>query len=91
MSIYYYNCYFYGEFNAVGGGKVAGVVNVVCGDAHIYKNHIDFAKQLLTRNSYPYPKLIIKNKLKNIEDFTYDDLILIDYKSHPNIKAPMAI
>ena len=68
-----------------------GFINVVCGDAHIYKNHIDLAKQLLTRTSFPYPKLIIKNKKKNIEDFIYDDLILIDYKTHPNIKAPMAI
>ena len=68
-----------------------GFINVVCGDAHIYKNHIDLAKQLLTRTSYPYPKLIVKNKKKNIEDFTYEDLVLIDYKSHPNIKAPMAV
>ena len=68
-----------------------GFINVVCGDAHIYKNHIDLAKQMLSRSSYPYPKLIVKNKKKNIEDFSYDDLVLIDYKSHPNIKAPMAV
>ena len=68
-----------------------GFINVVCGDAHIYKNHIELAKQLLTRTSYPYPKLIVKNKKKNIEDFAYEDLVLIDYKSHPNIKAPMAV
>jgi len=68
-----------------------GFINVIIGDAHIYNNHIEFSKFMLTRNSYPYPKLIIKNKKNNIEDFNYDDLLLIAYKSHPNIKAPMAV
>ena len=65
---------------------------MVCGDAHIYKNHIILAEQMLIRKSYPYGKLVILHKKKNIEDFNYDDITLIGYKSHPNdLKGEMAV
>jgi thymidylate synthase len=69
-----------------------GEITMVCGDAHIYKNHIELAKKMIERSSYPYPKLIVLNKKNNIEDFMYEDLKLIGYKSHPNdLKGEMAI
>ena len=69
-----------------------GTITLVCGDAHIYKNHIEQAKIMVNRQSYPYGKLIVINKKKNIEDFSYEDIKLIGYKSHPNdIKCDMAI
>ena len=73
-----------------------GVLTVFIADAHIYKTHIEQVKQNLTRNPYPYPKLLICGgksnlKKKNILEFTYEDLEFLGYKSHPNIKADMAI
>tara|TARA_B100000927_G_scaffold281457_1_gene267027 strand:- start:1742 stop:2623 length:882 start_codon:yes stop_codon:yes gene_type:complete len=56
------------------------------GDCHIYNNHIDQAKEQLERVGYPLPEL----KLSNIDvlggEFDYE---LIDYNSHPTIKAPL--
>ena len=69
-----------------------GSVTMVCGDAHIYKNHIEQAKIMINRKSYPYGKLVILNSKKNIEDFCYEDIKLIGYKAHPNdIKGAMAV
>tara|TARA_Y100000741_G_scaffold181930_1_gene138283 strand:- start:196 stop:1656 length:1461 start_codon:yes stop_codon:yes gene_type:complete len=68
-----------------------GFISVVCGDAHIYKNHIELSKKMIERESYPYPKLFIKNKKNNIEDFCYEDLQIIGYKSHESMKTTMAI
>ena len=65
---------------------------MVCGDAHIYKNHIELAKIMVERESYPYPKLVIMNKKNKIEDFVYEDIKLIGYKTHPNdLKGAMAV
>ena len=69
-----------------------GFLNVICGDAHIYNNHIDLTKQMISRESYPYCKLIIKKQIDNIEDYNYNDINLIVYKSHlNNLKGKMAI
>jgi len=69
-----------------------GTLSVICGDAHIYKNHIELSKQMITRESYPYGKLIIKKKVDKIEEFTYEDINIIGYKSHSNdLKGKMAI
>ena len=49
----------------------------------------------MERIPYPYPKLVIKNEkcknVKNIMDYCWEDFELIGYKSHPGIKADMAI
>ena len=69
-----------------------GFITMVCGDAHIYKNHIEQAKIMINRQSYPYGKLVVLNKKKNMEDFSYEDIKLIGYKAHPNdIKGAMAV
>jgi len=69
-----------------------GSVTMVCGDAHIYKNHIEQAKIMINRQSYPYGRLLVINKKKSIEDFNYEDIKLIGYKSHLNdIKGSMAV
>ena len=69
-----------------------GILKVVCGDAHIYSNHVEFAKNMINRESYPYPKLVVKKTYDNIEDFEYTDLSVIGYKSSPNdYKASMAV
>ena len=60
------------------------------GDAHLYLNHLEQAKVQLARKPKKSPKMNIKNK-KSIFDFVYDDFQLINYESHPHIKAPIAV
>lgn len=61
------------------------------GDVHLYKNHIEQAIVQLSREPYPLPKMGINPDVKNIFDFQYSDFVLIDYQSHPKIKADIAI
>ena len=61
------------------------------GDAHIYLNHFEQVKEQLSRKPLPLPKLWINPEIKNIDDFKMDDLKLISYEHHPQIKAPMAV
>jgi len=69
-----------------------GELTMVCGDAHIYKTHIELAEKMIHRESYPYPKLAVMEKKTKIEDFVYEDIKLMGYKSHPNdLKGEMAI
>lgn len=60
------------------------------GDAHIYSNHIDAVETQLARTSYDPPSLKI-NTDKSIFDLEYEDLEIINYESHPIIKAPIAV
>lgn len=60
------------------------------GDAHIYSNHIDAIQKQLSRDSYAPPKLKI-NSDRSLFDIEYEDLEIIDYQSHPGIKAPIAV
>ena len=61
------------------------------GDAHLYKNHIEQTKLQLTREQMPLPKLKLNPSIKNIFDFTFEDIEIVGYESHPTIKAPIAI
>ena len=61
---------------------------ITFGDFHIYQNHIDQVKTLISRVPYKFPKLIIK---KDIFNATEEDFELIDYVSHETIKADMAV
>lgn len=60
-------------------------------DTHIYLNHIDQVKEQLSRKAYRLPKLWLNPEVKDIDKFTMDDIKLIGYKSHPAIKAEMAV
>jgi dihydrofolate reductase/thymidylate synthase len=78
--------------NMEGIDLVPGELTVFIADAHIYKSHIEQVKQNLERSPYPYPKLIIHNgKKQDILEYKFEDIELIGYKAHPNIKAEMAI
>ncbi|GGH60801.1 thymidylate synthase [Rothia aerolata] len=61
------------------------------GDCHIYSNHFEQVREQLSREPYPYPKLVIKNKKQSLADYEFEDFELIDYKHHPGIKAPIAV
>lgn len=61
------------------------------GDAHLYTNHFDQARLQLSRSHYPLPELKLNKEIKNIFDFRFEDIEIINYQSHPTIKAPIAI
>lgn len=61
------------------------------GDTHIYMNHIDPVSEQLTRDPLELPTLWINPDIESIDDFTMDDIKLIDYQHHPAIKANMAV
>jgi thymidylate synthase len=61
------------------------------GDFHIYKNHIEQVKLQIERNPYPLPKLKIKNKYQNLEDYNFSDFELINYKHHSKIVGKVAV
>lgn len=61
------------------------------GDTHLYHNHFEQAKEMLERESFPLSKLTLNAKVKNIDDFVYDDIIVSEYQSGPAIKAPVAV
>jgi len=61
------------------------------GDLHLYNNHIKQAQLQLTREPYPLPKMEINPGIKSIFDFEYEDFELVDYQSHPHIKAEVSV
>lgn len=61
------------------------------GDAHIYHNHFEQVEEILTRKPKPLPKLKLNPDVRCIDDFTLDDIEVVDYQYHPNIPAPVAI
>ena len=61
------------------------------GDVHLYLNHMEQAKEQLSREPYTLPKLNIKRKPDSIYDYAYEDFELANYQCHPHIKAPISI
>ena len=61
------------------------------GDVHLYSNHFEQAKLQLSREPFPLPKLVIKRRPSSIFDYEYEDFEIVNYQSHPSIKAPIAV
>ncbi len=61
------------------------------GDAHLYLNHLEQVDLQLSREPYPLPTMTLNPDIRSVFDFTYDDITLNDYQSHPAIKAPIAV
>lgn len=61
------------------------------GDAHLYSNHLEQADTQLTREPLVLPQLELNPDIDDLFAFTYDDIRLIGYQSHPRIKAPIAV
>jgi thymidylate synthase len=61
------------------------------GDVHIYKNHIEQVKLQLTRTPKELPRLMLSPDIDDIDDFTFGDIVLLDYDPYPSIKAEVAV
>lgn len=61
------------------------------GDAHLYANHFDQAREQLKRIPKPLPTMKINPKVRGIFDFHYDDFELLDYNPDAHIRAPIAV
>ena len=61
------------------------------GDLHLYKNHLDQAKEQLSRTPRAQPTMRINPEVKNLNDFVYEDFSLENYDPHPTIKAPISV
>jgi thymidylate synthase len=61
------------------------------GDAHLYLNHLDQAREQLSRKPYPLPTMRINPDVKDIFAFTREDFVLENYQAHPSIKAEIAV
>ena len=61
------------------------------GDAHLYLNHLDQAREQLTREPRKLPGLELNPAVTNIFEFTYEDFHVHNYDPHPAIKAPISV
>jgi len=68
-----------------------GELIISTGDTHIYNNHLDQVREQLTRTPLELPTLWLNPTVTSIDNFTMNDVKLLDYKSMDSIKAPMAV
>ena len=61
------------------------------GDCHIYQNHREQVELQLTRSLYTLPTLVLNPDIDDIFAFTYEDISVEGYESHPAIKAKVAV
>ncbi|MGR7997463.1 MULTISPECIES: thymidylate synthase [unclassified Xanthobacter] len=61
------------------------------GDAHLYLNHLDQAREQLARSPRPLPRLLLNPAVTDLFGFQYADVAFEGYDPHPHIKAPVAV
>ena len=61
------------------------------GDAHLYSNHFEQAREQLSREPRALPRLALNPDVRALEDFRYDDVGIVGYAPHPAIRAPVAV
>jgi thymidylate synthase len=63
----------------------------IMGDTHLYLNHLEQAKIQLTRVPFSLPTMHINPNVSSIFGFNYEDFELLNYQSHPHIKAEISV
>jgi thymidylate synthase len=61
------------------------------GDCHLYSNHLDQAREQLSRGTRPLPKLAILRRPDAIDQYRFEDFEISGYDPHPHIKAEVAV
>lgn len=61
------------------------------GDVHIYSNHFDQVKEQLKRKPKLFPKMRINPKVKEIDDYKFEDFEIVGYEPHPPIKGDITV
>ena len=68
-----------------------GVFVHTIGDAHLYNNHLEQARLQITREPMDLPILKLNETITDIDEFTFDDIEVLNYQHHPHISAPISI
>jgi len=61
------------------------------GDCHVYSNHLEQADEQLSREPLPLPRLDIQRRPDSIFDYKFEDFEVLNYQSHPHIRAAIAV
>jgi thymidylate synthase len=61
------------------------------GDCHLYSNHLEQADEQLSREPLPLPRLAVKRRPDSVFGYQYEDFEILNYESHPHIKAAVAV
>ena len=72
-------------------GLEAGTFVHTLGDAHLYMNHLDQAREQVSREPLALPTIKLDPTITSIDDFTFESLEVIGYEHHPHISAPISV
>ena len=72
-------------------GLTSGEFIHTFGDLHLYRNHLEQAREQLAREPRPPPRMELNPTVRDIHDFRFEDFTLVGYDPHPAIKAPIAV
>ena len=72
-------------------GREPGEFIHTFGDAHIYEDHREAVREQLAREPKPLPKIVLSDKITNIDTFRPEHVGLVGYEAHPPIKAELTV